>query len=456
MKISVTRALALDVSHCFGPTWAVSETEVQGAAAEIQKAAAALSAIRTSGAGPCGERVRFTALPNLLADGSLLTDSERARFSVLSSWQGEIDAVVSVGIGGSYLGNRVLWDALSRKESPSARPSVYFAGHTADPEALSVMLSQMKEEAAKKDGAYTVAVLVISKSGTTIEPSAVLSVLQTELPQIAKEVRYIGITGQGDNLLHRQCHENDWLHFYVPEGIGGRFSVLSEVGMVFATLCGFSVSEILQGAADVEAACQSENPKENPAFFLALLKYLATKHHGITTEITMPYSERLRSFAQWYAQLLGESLGKKYDTKGRVVHSGRTAVSAVGTTDMHSVTQEHQEGKPNKLLQFISVEHPDSDWETEIIEDGKTVRVPMSRILRAALSANARALAGEERMSLTIEAKTLDAHTLGALFYFMELAIAYEGALAGVNAYDQPGVEAYKKILHEDLRGAAK
>ena len=456
MEVQIIQELTLDTSLLFGPSWAVTETEMQDATAEIDRAAAALSAIRETGAGPCGDLVRFPRLPRLLGENSLLTDSERARWETLSSWRGEIDAVVSVGIGGSYLGNKVLWDALGRNDTVSARPSVYFAGYTADPESLSEVLSQLKKEAAKKDGAYTVAVLVISKSGTTIEPSAVLSVLQTELPQIAKEVRYIGITGQGDNLLHRQCHENDWLHFYVPEGIGGRFSVLSEVGMVFATLCGFSVSEILQGAADVEAACQSENPKENPAFFLALLKYLATKHHGITTEITMPYSERLRSFAQWYAQLLGESLGKKYDTKGRVVHYGRTAVSSVGTTDMHSVTQEHQEGKPNKLLQFISVEHPDSDWETEIIEDGKTVRVPMSRILRAALSANARALAGEERMSLTIEAKTLDAHTLGALFYFMELAIAYEGALAGVNAYDQPGVEAYKKILHEDLRGAAK
>ena len=456
MKVQIAQGLTLDIPFLFGPDWAVTETEVQGAAVEIRRAAKELADIRTSGVGSCGERVRFSYLPYLLEEHSLLTNSERVRWETLQSWQGEIDAVVSVGIGGSYLGNKVLWDALRRKTDQSARPSVYFAGHTADPEALSAVLTQLKKEAAKKEGKYTVAVLVISKSGTTIEPLAVLSVLQKELPRIAKDVRYIGITGQSNNLLHRMCHEKDWLHFYVPEGIGGRFSVLSEVGMVFATLCGFSAPEILKGAADVEAACQSENPKENPALFLALLKYLATKNHGITTEITMPYSERLRSFAQWYSQLLGESLGKKYDIEGRVVHYGRTAVSAVGTTDMHSVTQEHQEGKRNKLLQLISVERPDSDWETEIIEDGKTVRVPMSRISRAALSANAKALAGEERMSLVLEAKTLDAYTLGALFYFMELAMAYEGALAGVNAYDQPGVEAYKKILHEDLRGAAQ
>ncbi len=456
MEVQIIQGLTLDTAFLFGPDWAVTETEVRDAAEETKRAAAALSAIRETGAGPCGDSVRFTRLPHLLEENSLLTDSERARWETLPSWRGEMDAIVSVGIGGSYLGNKVLWDVLGRKDAASARPSVFFAGHTADPEALSEVLSQLKKEAAKKDGTYTVAVLVISKSGTTVEPSAALSVLQKELPKITKDIRYIGIAGQGNNVLHRLCHENDWLHFYVPEGIGGRFSVLSEVGMVFATLCGFSAAEILKGAAEVEAACQSENPKENPALFLALLKYLATKYHGITTEITMPYSERLRSFAQWYSQLLGESLGKKYDTKGRVVHYGRTAVSAVGTTDMHSVTQEHQEGKRNKLLQLISVERPDSDWETEIIEDEKTVCVPMSLISRAALSANAQALAGEERMSLVLEAKSLDAYTLGALFYFMELAIAYEGALVGVNAYDQPGVEAYKKILHEDLRGAAK
>ncbi len=446
----------LDTAFLSGPIWAVTEKEVQNAAAEINRAAAALSAIRETGAGPCGDLVRFPRLPYLLEENSLLTDSERARWEMLRTWCGEIDAVVSVGIGGSYLGNKVLFDVLDRKDTAPKRPSVYFAGHTADPEALSAVLSRLKEEAAKKGGAYRVAVLVISKSGTTIEPSAVMSVLQKELPKIASEIRCIGITGQGNNLLHRLCHENDWLHFYVPEGIGGRFSVLSEVGMVFASLCGFPVADILRGAADVEAACQSENPKENPALFLALLKYLATKHHGVTAEITMPYCERLRSLAQWYSQLLGESLGKKFDTKGRIVHYGRTAVSAVGTTDMHSVTQEHQEGKRNKLLQFISVEQPDSDWEAEIIEDGKTVRVPMSRISRAALSANARALASEERMSLVIEAEKLNAYTLGALFYFLELTIAYEGALAGVNAYDQPGVEAYKKILHEDWRGEVR
>ncbi len=152
MKIPVTCALALDVSYCFGPAWAVTETEVQDASAEIKKAAAALSDIRTSGAGPCGERVRFTALPNLLGKGSLLTDSEQARWDILSSWQGEIDAVVSVGIGGSYLGNKVLWDALKKESTALARPSVYFAGHTADPEALSEVMAQLKKEAAKTMG----------------------------------------------------------------------------------------------------------------------------------------------------------------------------------------------------------------------------------------------------------------------------------------------------------------
>ena len=145
MEVQIIQGLTLDTAFLFGPAWAVSETEVQGAAEETKWAAAALSAIRETGAGPCGERVRFPRLPYLLGENSLLTDSERARWETLSSWRGEIDAIVSVGIGGSYLGNKVLWDALGRNDTVSARPSVYFAGYTADPESLSEVLSQLKK-----------------------------------------------------------------------------------------------------------------------------------------------------------------------------------------------------------------------------------------------------------------------------------------------------------------------
>ena len=453
MRFTIAEGLTLDVSHLYGPAWAVTDEDIEEAEPEIREAAEILKSIRETGKAPAGETVRFPRLLSLFEDDELWTVSEKERLTELRAYAETVDAVISVGIGGSYLGNRVLCDACSAgKPDKKHRLSVYFAGYTADPEAMGFLLSSLKAEAAKKGAPYRVLVISVSKSGTTIEPAAALSVLLRELPHIADETRYAAVTDRGRNILHGMCHENDWLHFYVPEGIGGRFSVLSQVGMIFATAIGLDTEKIFAGARAAEASCQSENPRENPAFFLALLKYLATMRHGIATEITMPYGERLCTFAQWYAQLLGESLGKKNDWDGNVVHYGRTPVCAIGTTDMHSVTQEHQEGKRDKILQFISVLHPTFDTETEITEDGKQICVPMSVIHHAALYANAEALACDKRMSVILETETVDEYHLGALFYFFELAIAYEGALAHVNAYDQPGVEKYKTFLHGELK----
>lgn len=238
----------------------------------------------------------------------------------------------------------------------------------------------------------------------------------------------------------------------MPDGIGGRFSVFSQVGLVFASLAGIPIEEFLQGAQMVEEACRSEDISENPALMLAALKFIAMKEYGITAEVVMPYGDKLRSFGWWYAQLLGESLGKKYDLQGNIVYNGRTPVAAVGTTDMHSLTQEHQQGKKNKLVQFIFVEHLPADLTVLCDEKDASGPVPMSRMLAAARRANEEALASEERMSCHIAMKELTPYHVGALMYFFFLTIAYEGALANVNAFDQPGVEDYKKIMHEDLR----
>lgn len=181
------------------------------------------------------------------------------------------------------------------------------------------------------------------------------------------------------------------------------------------------------------------------------MKYIASVKYGITAEITMPYCARLRSLGDWYAQLLGESLGKAETVSGEPAYGGRTPVSAVGTTDMHSLTQEHQQGRRNKLLQFISVEEFPDDPDFTLTEGGQICTVPMSHVLGAALRANAEALASDGRMSCRISIRKVNEFYLGALMYFFFLTISYEGAMAGIDAYDQPGVETYKKILHQDL-----
>lgn len=293
--------------------------------------------------------------------------------------------------------------------------------------------------------------LVISKSGTTIEPVTAVRGLKKLLDSIC-DIHLMAITDKEKGRIRPLAEKEHFPCFTVPDGIGGRFSVFSQVGLVFASLAGIPIEEFLQGAQMVEEACRAEDISENPALMLAALKFIAMKDYGITAEVVMPYGDKLRSFGWWYAQLLGESLGKKYDLQGNIVYNGRTPVAAVGTTDMHSLTQEHQQGKKNKLVQFISVEHLPADLTVLCDEKGASGPVPMSRMLAAARRANEEALASEERMSCHIAMKELTPYHVGALMYFFFLTIAYEGALANVNAFDQPGVEDYKKILHEDLR----
>lgn len=458
---TVCDGFSVSCANFFGQSWNIQEKDFEETEEKLKRAAGALRKIREEGVAlRAGERVLFPHLPYILEEGTLMPAEEIRGMRELSEecGNGKVDAVISVGIGGSYLGNQTLFDVvcgpywnMETKEARRGRPLCFFAGHTADPEALAGLLAHLKKEAREKDGAFNVLVLVISKSGTTIEPSGALSVLTRELPEFCGNVRYIAVTDKEKGKLIRVCRERAWTHFTVPEGIGGRFSVFSQVGLVFASLLGMDIEKFLLGARRVEEACRSENWRENPALALAAMKYIATKKYGITAEITMPYSDRLRSFARWYAQLLGESLGKKRDVAGNEVYSGRIPVSAVGSTDMHSLTQEQQEGKRNKLLQFIAVEKPAADLVMELEEEGKRCTVPMSHATLAALRANAAALASEERMSCCLTIAKLDEFYLGALMYFFFLAISYEGAMEGIDAYDQPGVEAYKKILHKDL-----
>lgn len=464
MILPVIDGFSADCTYLCGRPWSISEKDIEEEREAIRRAAERMERIRLLGEGPGkGAPVLFPHLPYILEEQTLMQADEIERMHELASFAKEkADAVISVGIGGSYLGNEALFDVccgpywnLASREERGGWPQCFFAGHTADPEALGGLLMHLQREAAAKEGPYQVLVLVISKSGTTIEPSGVLSVLERELPKFCR-ADFAAVTDRKNGALLSECKEKGWMQFAVPEGIGGRFSVFSQVGLVFASLLGIDIEAFLRGARDVEEASQKAAWRENPALAFAAMKYIATKKYGITAEITMPYGERLRGVALWYAQLLGESLGKKYDTEGRKVYAGRIPVSAVGTTDMHSLTQEQQEGKRNKLLQFISADEPKADLDFELIEDGKRCVVPMSHVLSAALTANAESLAAEERMSCQLRIARLDEYYLGALLYFFFLTVSYEGAMEGIDAYDQPGVEAYKKILHKDFARFAK
>lgn len=448
----------IDVKNLLGNPWSVTEEDLVKYGSCIKQVAEDVAKLRYTGKGPDGSSVLFPHLPYLLEEDVLISEEEKKALLSLREEAKSYDAVISIGIGGSYLGNQVLFDVFCgpywnqlRKEERHGYPQVYFAGQNVDPVSLIELSSCISRESERLQGRrMKVLLLVISKSGTTIEPVTAVRGLKKLLASVC-DIQIMAITDKEKGRIRPLAEKEHFPCFTVPDGIGGRFSVFSQVGLVFASLVGIPIGEFLQGAQMVEESCRSEDISENPALMLAALKFIAMKEYGITAEVVMPYGDKLRSFGWWYAQLLGESLGKKYDLNGNVVYNGRTPVASVGTTDMHSLTQEHQQGKKNKLVQFISVEQLPEDLSVLCDEKDVSGMVPMSRMLAAARSANEEALAKEGRMSCHISMKKLTPFHVGALMYFFFLTIAYEGALAGINAYDQPGVEDYKKILHQDI-----
>lgn len=450
--------LLVDMSHLSGNGWGVQACDIEKYKEDIQRAAQEVQRIRATGIGPDGSEVLFLHLPYLLEEDCLISDEEKERLQALDTYAKDQDVVVSIGIGGSYLGNQTLFDLfcgpywnLYSKEERQGYPEMYFAGQNLDPISLKHLADWILRQAKQVWWKQKVLLVVISKSGSTLEPVMAERYLRERLAGQC-QVRVLAITDKEKGKLRPLAEKKHWECFTVPDGIGGRFSVFSQVGLVFAKLAHISIEDFLAGARMVEEACQSEDMEANPALHLAALKYIAKKEYGIDAEIIMPYGDHLRSLGWWYAQLLGESLGKKLTIDGKEIHYGRIPVAAVGTTDMHSLTQEHQEGKNNKLVQFISVQEPANHLEVLCDEKEESGMVPMAYMLEAARRSDEEALAQDGRMSCCITMKQLTPFHVGALMYFFFLTIAYEGAMAGINAFDQPGVEAYKKILHEDLR----
>lgn len=413
------------------------------------------------------ERVLFSQLPYVV-DGNLNSPASIKRLLDFGQALKEnTDAVISFGIGGSYLGNRVLYDVQCgaywnsmTKEERGGYPKLYFSGNNLDPRSTEELLAEILRSArkAKAHGGqdYRVKLIVISKSGSTLDTMATFMILYTALCQAEGiSVSVTAVTDpneQKPTLLKKLATEQGWDTFSVPDGVGGRFSIFSEVGLITAACIGFDIEAFLAGARAMDEACQTDSVTDNPALLNAVLKYIAAETYGRDIEVFMPYADNLKSTAEWYIQLLAESLGKRLDRNGDTVFYGRTPIVAVGTTDMHAQTQQHQDGKQNKVVQFLEIGEWDSD---PMIPDAfpsapklsDISGLPISAALQAALESNAQALAGDNRMNAVFHLPKLNAFHLGELLYLLALSIAYEGELADVDAFDQPGVEGYKRIL---------
>ena len=455
MKIKLNSGFNLDttfaMAESLGANDGIEKRDLEEYSLLADQAFEAMKSVRKGDILLHGEPALFMNLPyqesELIKKLSSIGERTKSRF----------DTVVAIGIGGSYLGNKVLFEALRHpyyNEDSRVRngyPRLFFAGNNLDPSHLKGLLDVIDLKKTK--------FIVISKSGGTTEPSAAFLVVADQLKKsnLTLKDHVIAVTDPDKGILRTIVNQNQMESFNVPHGIGGRFSVLSEVGLITAAMTGVPIQELLDGAKSMDQACQIPDVEKNPALMYAVFCTILYKKKGKNISVIMPYSNSLKSLGEWYVQLLAESLGKEKNKAGEVVYEGRTPIPAVGTTDMHAQTQQHREGANIRLLTFIRIK----DFkDSEIIipdqfrEHAKLAQLSgksMSQALHAALDANAESLREAHRASITIEMPVLNAYHLGELLYFFEMATAFEGELLGVNAYDQPGVESYKKIMTKIL-----
>ncbi|MBF0493155.1 MAG: glucose-6-phosphate isomerase [Deltaproteobacteria bacterium] len=358
--------------------------------------------------------------------------------SKLNFIRDHFETMIVLGIGGSALGPKALIEALCGIYQRRVLVVDFL-----DPFAF----TQLLETINLKTSLFT----FISKSGETTETLSQLFVLY---PLLKKKLgatwkkHFLIITDPEKGFLRQFANEQALLSFEVPPNVGGRFSVLSSVGLVPAYFAGIPLEELLKGAQQMRQACSLCNLEKNPAYRLASLLYLFYHLQKRNIVVLMPYAESLFSIAGWFAQLWGESIGKKM--------SGSTPVAASGPKDQHSQLQLYMEGPQDKLLVFLEVEKFKQEIKienSEIIPDRfqYLTQHSFAKVMNVELQATQQALAEAERPSLKIMLPEQNASYLGGLFFLLEMSTAFAGELFQVNAFDQPGVEAGKKITREIL-----
>ncbi len=467
-KLVLKSGFVFDYTNMFGEG-RLQEEDLLNLEADMRKAAAAVDEMRATGTAynhlskdgeP--EPVYFTRLPKI-KNGNPNTPVSLQKLKEFGDYlRTNVDAVVFLGVGGSYLGNKVLfdigagpsWNAMGEKRR-NGYPRIYFSGNNLDAGQCEEIMNELRYwsvHAWPKKKRFKVMLVPISKSGSTLETLAsFIYFYEACNKSVMFDTEVTAVTDRNPEAgspLFALAQKHGWRCFDVKNGIGGR---LNDPGLVTAAAIGMDVEKLLSGAADMEAACRTENIYENPALMNAAMKYLAGAKYGCHIEVFMGYGERLGSLGQWYVQLLAESLGKRQNRSGETVYYGRTPVPAVGTTDMHAQTQLHQDGIRNKVVQFLQIKNMPGDIVLGMPFDEPAFKkyngLKMNDALAMALDSNAEALNSDNRFNARYVLPEMDAYHLGELFYFLMLSVAYEGELANVDAFDQPGVEAYKKIM---------
>lgn len=393
--------------------------------------------------------------------GFMKLGEQAALVGRLTDWSGSLrgrfDHILVLGIGGSALGAKALLNALKGpawNERDAARrggvPTLTVLDNV-DPVTVQQTLGRF-------DPRRTL-VNVISKSGGTAETLAQYLIVRQWLDDAVGDAarQHLVITTDPEKGALRAIARGEQITaFDVPPGVGGRYSVLTAVGLVPAALLEMDVVQLLAGAQAAVRDAEAEVFSANTAARYAAWQWQAQVSRAANVHVVMPYSDRLKEFAEWYRQLWAESLGKKLDRAGREAFRGPTPVGAVGSTDQHSQVQLFIEGPFDKTITFIRVldtvgllpipARANLGPELSYLP-GKT----LGALLDAELHATREALRSQGRMSMTLELDTVDAYHLGQLMMFFQLAAGYAGVWYDVNPFDQPGVELGKVLTFKAM-----
>jgi len=404
----------------------------------------------------------FIDLPRRLLDDDARSTSAsllRQIDTVSATLRDALDRVVVLGIGGSYMGARALFEALCHpyhnelnRDARDGVPRISFAGNNLDNDALHGLLELLQRGGSDpSDVRHRWGLVVISKSGGTLETAVAFRIVQRALEKFygpqSEEVRQsvVPITGD-EGKLHDLAAAKAYDHvFPIPDNVGGRFSVFTPVGLLPAALLGLDVRQLLRGASDMTEQFIKAPPGENPVLDYTAACHLLETRHGRSIRVLSTWGSRLEALGFWYDQLLSESLGKD--------ERGATPITVVNTRDLHSRGQQHQEGCLDKLITNVIVESPSYDpirLPTSLDDQDQLNRLAgksYPEFLAAAVEGTNQAYADANRPTADIVLPRLDEYSLGQLLQMLMLATVLEGRLIGTNPYGQPGVEAYKNNM---------
>jgi glucose-6-phosphate isomerase len=427
--------LALDVNGCFDPAaGGLARAELDALAPAAKGAFDAFEARRRAG------ELGFADLPRDRAGAE-------AAVRLARELSARFENLLVLGIGGSSLGGRAIVSALCHpfhnllpRERRGGALRVFFPDNS-DPATFEALLGALDLE----DTCFA----TVTKSGGTAETLAQhLALRERCLARFGVEgyrERCVLVTDPAKGALRAIAASDGLRAAPVPANVGGRFSALSAVGLLPAAAAGIDVEALLAGAAAMEERCRSGSLRENPALLFAAALHLQDVRNGRRIHVLMPYADALRDTGDWFVQLWAESLGKRPDV-------GPTPFRAVGATDQHSSLQLMVEGPHDKVVTLVRVARPRADLSLAVPEgyrghaeiaylDGHT----MGELIEAERRSTEAALRRAGRPTATIELPRLDARAFGELVMLLELATAYAGGLYGVDAFDQPGVEAGKR-----------